>query len=226
MGRVSRADPVPMSWLTSLIPTRGVLPELPEILPGGPTPVLFLHGVLASPGNFEGAIRALLVQGVPVLAPTYGNRGTGDIHASLRELRELLDARLPDPTGQFDIIGHSLGGRLGLELAHHHPTRVRTLVGLGASYRGVPRRDTPGARLLNQALGRVGGLAYRQLMVPVPLRAELPAHTRVVSLVSDRDTVVPPSSAELGEVHRLPGVRHEHLPQQTGAILRALAWRA
>lgn len=214
-----------MSWLTSFIPTRGVLPELPAIVPGGPTPVLFLHGVLASPGNFGDAIRALLEQGAPVIAPAYGNRGTGDIHASLRELRELLDARVLNHTGQLDIVGHSLGGRLGLELAHHYPTRVRTLVGIGASYRGVPRRDTPGAKLINHALGRVGGPAYRQLMVPAPLTADLPEHTRVVSLVSDGDTIVPPSSAELGEVHRLPGVRHEHLPQQTGAILRALAWR-
>lgn len=214
-----------MSWLTTIIPTRGELPELPGLVPGGPTPVLFLHGVLASPGNFEGAIRALLEQGVPVIAPTYGDRGTGDIHSSFRELQDMLATEVLSQHDQIDIVGHSLGGRLGLELAHHFPARVRTLVGIGAIYRGVPRGGTLGAKLFHTALGTLGGPAYRQIMVSTPMSAALPQHTRVISLVSDRDSIVPVSSAELGEIRRLKGVRHEHLPQQTEAILQALAWR-
>lgn len=189
------------------------------------TPVLFLHGVLASPGNFEGAIRSLAAAGIPVIAPAYGNRGTGDIERSLAELNSLLQAQVPDTVPHIDIVGHSLGALLGLRLAHLHPGRVRTLVGIGAAWHGVPLAPGRRGRLLRGALGIVGGRAYRQLLLEKPLTAEVPAGTRVVSVVSDADRIVPPHAARLGEVQPLTGVAHEHLPQQTEAILIALAWR-
>lgn len=184
---------------------------------------MFLHGVLASPGNFEPAVRALVDRGAPVLAPAYGNRGTGDIHDSLEQLTQLLEeAALP---GRLDIVGHSLGGLLGLRLAHRFPGKVRTLVGVGTPYRGVPLGQGGLGPLLRAALGVIGGPAYRQMMVESPFPTPLPAKTRVVSVVSDIDRIVPPESAELGEVHRITGVHHEHLPQQREAILTALDWR-
>jgi hypothetical protein len=61
-------------------------------------------------------------------------------------------------------------------------------------------------------------------MTAEPFTAELPARTRVVSLVSDADTIVPAASSDLGEVRPLTGVRHEHLPAQADAILDALEW--
>ncbi|MGP6174562.1 alpha/beta fold hydrolase [Corynebacterium sp. A21] len=213
-----------MSWLT-WIPTRGELPALAPLDGSGATPVLFLHGVLASPGNFEAAVRELNTRGVPVIAPAYGNRGTGDIRASFAELAALLSREILPVTQHLDIVGHSLGGRLGLQLAHHFPGRVRTLVGIGAAYRGVPRGIGRAAAVRHRIIARVGGPAYHQLMVLAPLAAEVPAGTRVVSLISDADIIVPASSASLGEVRQLHGVRHEHLPQQSSAILEALAWR-
>lgn len=184
---------------------------------------MFLHGVLASPGNFEPAIRALVDGGTPVLAPAYGNRGTGDIHDSLEHLTRLLADTAPP--GRIDIVGHSSGGLLGLRLAHRFPGRIRTLVGVGAAYRGVPLRQDRRGLLLRTALGVIGGPAYHQMMVKSLLPVALPAKTRVVSVVSDLDRIVPPESAELGEVHRITGIRHEHLPQQREAILAALDWR-
>lgn len=187
--------------------------------------MLFLHGILASPGNFEEAIRRLAAAGTPVLAPAYGNRGTGDIDKSLAELDALLGAELPADVPHIDIVGHSLGGLLGLRLAHLHPGRVRTLVGIGAAWRGVPLAPGRRGQLMRGVLGVVGGRAYRQLLLAEPLPAELPAGTRVISVVSDADRIVPPQTARLGQVHPLPGVAHEHLPQQTDAILSALDWR-
>lgn len=213
------------------MPTRGTLPDLPPLRPAadsgeaGQTPVLFLHGVLASPGNFEGAIRSLVAAGTPVIAPAYGNRGTGDIDRSLAELDSLMQAQVPETVPHIDIVGHSLGALLGLRLAHLHPGRVRTLVGIGAAWHGVPLAPGRRGRLLRSALGVVGGRAYRQLLLDTPLPTEVPAGTRVVSVVSDADRIVPPHAAQLGEVQPLTGVAHEHLPQQTEAILTALAWR-
>lgn len=217
------------------MPTRGTLPELPPLCSAADssadpataqrTPVLFLHGVLASPGNFEGAIRSLVATGTPVMAPAYGNRGTGDIDRSLAELNALLQSQVPDTVPRIDIVGHSLGALLGLRLAHLNPGRVRTLVGIGAAWHGVPFAPGRRGRLLRAALGIVGGRAYRQLLLEEPLSAEIPSGTRVVSVVSDADRIVPPHAARLGEVHSLTGVAHEHLPQQTEAILTALDWR-
>ncbi|MGD7001400.1 esterase/lipase family protein [Corynebacterium halotolerans] len=208
------------------MPSRGTLPELPPLHDAAPqTPVLFLHGVLASPGNFGEAIRELAGAGVPVLAPAYGNRGTGDLTASLAELSGLLARELPAADSAFDIVGHSLGGLLGLRLAHHFPGRVRTLVGVGAAWRGVPLAPGRRGRIIRGALGLVGGPAYRQLLLTAPLEATAPYRTRVVSLVSDADRIIPPATASLGEVRMLRGVAHEHLPQQSAPILEALDWR-
>ena len=196
------------------VPHRGTLPPLPA-RPG--TPVVLLHGLMGSPGNFEATATALVDRGVPVVAPLYGERGTVGVDKSLDEL---LDATSSLPT-PFDIVGHSLGGYLGLRLAVERPGTVRTLVGVGACFRGLP---LPPRRLVRRAIPLVMGRGAGDLMTAVPFPADIPTGTRVVSLVSDGDTVVPAASASLGEVRTLHGVRHEHLPGQADAIIEALDW--
>lgn len=174
--------------------------------------MLFLHGVLGAPGNFEAPIRMLIDAHIPVLAPCYGRRATVPVEESLAELRGLLT-----PLGPVDIVGHSLGAALGLRLAQDFP--VRTLVGLGAAFRGIPYR---GPDWLRRAAGVVAGPSLAQLLCAEPWPVEVPAGTRVVSIHSTIDRVVPASSSELGEVIALPGIRHEHLPQVTHPVLAAL----
>ena len=200
------------------VPHRGTLPPLPALEPDGPTPVVLLHGLMGSPGNFEATAQALLDVGAPVVAPLYGQRGTVAVESSFHELIDATSS-LPSPV---DIVGHSLGGYLGLRLAQEHPGRVRTLVGVGACFRGLP---LPPRRLVRHAIPLVMGRGAGDLMTADPFPAEVPAGTRVVSLVSDADVIVPAASASLGEVRPLHGVRHEHLPAQATAILDALDWR-
>ncbi|MDO5670417.1 MAG: alpha/beta fold hydrolase [Corynebacterium sp.] len=199
-----------MSWLR-WVPHRGTLPPLPE-RPG--TPVLLLHGLMGSPGNFERTAAALVTAGAPVVAPLYGQRGTVTVDDSLQELIDVCRT-LPTP---FDIVGHSLGGLLGLRLAHEF--EVRTLVGVGACFRGLPLPRPALRRAIPLVMGRGAG----DLMSAEPFPAKIPEGTRVVSLISDADTIVPAWSGELGEVRHLSGVRHEHLPAQADAILDALEW--
>lgn len=198
------------------VPHRGTLPPLPPLEPGGPTPVVLLHGLMGSPGNFGATAQALLDCGAPVVAPLYGERGTVGVEKSFREL---LDATASLPT--FDIVGHSLGGYLGLRLAAERPGTVRTLVGVGACFRGLP---LPPRRLVRRAVPLVMGRGAGDLMTATPFPAAIPEGTRVVSLVSDGDTIVPAASASLGEVRPLRGVLHEHLPAQASAIIDALEW--
>ncbi|QGU05501.1 alpha/beta fold hydrolase [Corynebacterium comes] len=202
------------------VPHRGTLPPLPPLDRTEGTPVMLLHGLMGSPGNFERTARGLLDLGIPAVAPLYGLRGTVRIEQSFAELvavtGEILVAR-----ERIDIVGHSLGGHLGLRLAHEFPGRVRTLVGVGAAFRGLPPPPNPAVRL---GVGIVMGRGADDLMTRVPFEAAAPEGTRVVSLISDADRVVPAASSELGEVRRISGIRHEHLPGLAADIIAALEW--
>lgn len=185
--------------------------------------MVLLHGLLGSPGNFERTAHALLDADVPVVAPAYGRRGTIGLDDSTAEvLSSVAEVVERSPTGRVDIVGHSLGGLLGLRCAHALPGAVRTLVGLGAVFRGLSPAPN---RVLRWGAGALLGVGARELLVSEPFEATVPGGTRVVSLYSGVDRVVPAESSRLGEVVELSDVRHEHLPGQAEAILRALAWR-
>ncbi len=205
------------------MPHRGTLPELPPLADAHGTPVVLLHGLMGSPGNFERTVRRLLDDGVPVAAPGYGRRGTIGLDASLAEVTGGIDEIIAaSPTGRIDVVGHSLGALMGLRLAHTRPGKVRTLVGVGAVFRGLPPARN---RLLGWGIKVVMGVGARELMVPEPLDAVEPEGTRVVSLISAADRVVPSDSSRLGEVVEIPDVRHEHLPGRADEIVAALRWR-
>lgn len=203
------------------VPHRGTLPALPPLEQMAGTPVLLLHGLMGSPGNFEHTVHGLLALGAPVVAPLYGRRGTVRIEQSFAELVEFTGAVLAERE-RIDIVGHSLGGHLGLRLAQEFPGRVRTLVGLGAAFRGLP---LPPNLVVRHGVTIVMGRGAGDLMTRVPFEAVVPEGTRVVSLISDTDWFVPAASSEIGEIHRLHGTRHEHLPGLADAILTALEWR-
>ena len=99
---------------------------------------------------------------------------------------------------------------------------MRTLVGVGAAFRGLPLPPNP---VVRRGVGIVMGRGAGDLMTATPFEAEVPAGTRVVSLISDADRVVPSASSELGEIVRIHGVRHEHLPGLAEPIIDALEWR-
>lgn len=187
------------------------MPDFPEF-PG--TPVVLVHGLMGSPGNFERTARALVARRIPVVAPAYGRRGTVSLDDSLTEL---IDA-LP-PAAPLDIVGHSLGALLGLRIAHRFPGKVRTLVGLGATFRGLP---TPPNQLFSLSARAFLGRGATELMRPI--EATEPAGTRVVSIISDRDHYVPRSSSELGEIINVHGIRHEYLPGLADETIQALRW--
>ncbi|RSZ61587.1 alpha/beta fold hydrolase [Corynebacterium hylobatis] len=203
------------------VPHRGTLPALPPLEQVEGTPVMLLHGLMGSPGNFEGTVHGLLDLGVPVVAPLYGRRGTVRIEQSFAELMEVTGELLAERE-RIDIVGHSLGGHLGLRLAHEFPGRVRTLVGLGAAFRGLPLPPNP---VVRHGVSIVMGRGAGDLMTSVPFEAVVPEGTRVVSLISDTDWFVPAASSEIGEVRRLRGTRHEHLPGLAGDIITALEWK-
>ena len=105
---------------------------------GSGEPVLVLHG--GGPGCLEAMQRQIraLADNYFVIAPdsrAHGRSGDGSgpltyvQHA--RDMIKVLD-ELNVPAA--NVVGWSDGGIVGLELAMHHPQRVRRLVAIGANY--------------------------------------------------------------------------------------------
>jgi lipase len=98
--------------------------------PADAPPLLCLHGVTSWGGRFRRLAEERLAA-FHVLAPDLRGHGVSDwepprnLGTHTDDLVETLDAfRLE----RVDLVGHSFGGRLGLELAARHPERVGRLV--------------------------------------------------------------------------------------------------
>ena len=102
----------------------------------GQAPVLFLHGALGVRGQFD-ALRKQFVDRsqLAIDFPSHGeSRITSGAFNSERlanDVLALLDALKIE---QVDIIGHSMGGYVGLVLAHIAPARVQRIVTLGTKF--------------------------------------------------------------------------------------------
>jgi pimeloyl-ACP methyl ester carboxylesterase len=116
-----------MSWNESTIGGRTAVRVWEA---GSGTPLLYLHGFEAHPG--EAPFLARLAESRRVIAPEhpgYGESGgaeeVDDILAMVLHYRQLIDQA---GVGPIDVIGHSLGGMFAAELAAICPQVVRRLV--------------------------------------------------------------------------------------------------
>jgi len=99
---------------------------------GPPTarPLLCLHGITAWGGRFR-RLATHRLDAFRVLAPDLRGHGAStweppwDLDRHVADLVETLDALA---FKRVAVVGHSFGGRLGLELAARHPDRVEALV--------------------------------------------------------------------------------------------------
>ncbi|EHQ52612.1 alpha/beta hydrolase fold protein [Ectothiorhodospira sp. PHS-1] len=100
-----------------------------KILGSGP-PLLLLHGLYGAGVNWQGHARTLAAR-YRVLLPDLRNHGQSphslqmDYPAMAADLLALLDREGLD---QALVVGHSMGGKVAMTLAQHHPERVRALV--------------------------------------------------------------------------------------------------
>jgi pimeloyl-ACP methyl ester carboxylesterase len=104
---------------------------------GNGLPVLVLHGGTGSLEDMRYQITALATDRFVVAPDSRGHGRSSDADVPLsyglmaNDMLKLLD-RLA--IGRVDIVGWSDGGIIGLDLAIHHPERVRRLVAIGANY--------------------------------------------------------------------------------------------
>jgi pimeloyl-ACP methyl ester carboxylesterase len=106
----------------------------------GTTPVLFLHSALASGEELEG-LRALFPERTTISLDLPGHGKSTTTRDAIdtawigQVLSDMLD-RLDVP--MVDIIGYSLGGYVGLELAALAPKKVRSVVSHAMKYYWTP----------------------------------------------------------------------------------------
>ena len=182
--------------------------------PGQP-PVLIIHGYLATRGSLHLLETHLTMRGLIVMSyPLGGPINVGDIRDSAGLIARKVESIVAQ-TGiaRVDIVGHSMGGLVGLDylkrLGGRH--RVRRLVMLG----------TPAQGTWSALLGLVTaplGLASLQLLPGSPFLRELaerplPEGADVVSIGAVRDWLAPLSSTVLD------GVRHIALPTGHSGLL-------
>jgi pimeloyl-ACP methyl ester carboxylesterase len=99
-------------------------------------PVLFLHGALGVRGQFEGLRKQFPERShLAVDFPSHGgSRVTGgamNCERLARDMLALLDAL---DLEKVDIVGHSMGGYVGLVMAHLAPARVNTVATFGTKF--------------------------------------------------------------------------------------------
>jgi pimeloyl-ACP methyl ester carboxylesterase len=179
-------------------------------------PVLIIHGYLATRGSLHLLERHLTMRGLIVMSYPLGGPllNVGDIRDSAGLIARKVESIVAQ-TGiaRVDIVGHSMGGLVGLDylkrLGGRH--RVRRLIMLG----------TPTQGTWSALLGLVTaplGLASLQLLPGSPFLRELadrplPPGAQVVSIGAIRDWLAPLSSTALD------GVRHIALPTGHSGLL-------
>jgi triacylglycerol lipase len=181
--------------------------------PPGP-PVLLINGYLSTRGSLHLLERRLHDRQHTVLTYRLPRMNLGDIRESAALIARKVESLVAQTSvPSVDIVGHSLGGLVGLyyvkRLGGRH--RVRRLILLG----------TPAAGTWSALLGLVTaplGRASLQLLPSSPFLRELnetplPPGVEVISVGGERDYFAPLSSTVLA------GIKHVALPTGHSGLL-------
>lgn len=187
-------------------------PVAPDAQPG--PPVLLLNGYLSNRGSLHLLERRLHDRNHTVLTYRLPRMNLGDIRDSAALIARKVESLVAQTSvPSVDIVGHSMGGLVGLyyvkRLGGRH--RVRRLILLG-----TPATGTWSA-LLGLVMAPLGRASLQLLPASPFLRelneAPLPAGVEVISVGGERDYFAPLSSTVL------EGVRHVALPTGHSGLL-------
>lgn len=196
-----------VSWMRHTLKGNRVQPTgMAEQVQGRP-PVLLIHGFLATRGSLAPLERRLTAMGHLVLTYRLGVLHAGDICESAALIaRKIESIAAQTNLDRMDIVGHSMGGLVGLYYVKRlgGRRRVRRLVMLGS-----PTSGTWSALL---GLGTAPlGRASRQLLPDSAFlrdleQGPLPKEVEIICVDGQRDRIAPTRTTQLA------GVRHICLP--------------
>jgi len=177
-------------------------------------PVLLIHGYLATRGSLHLLERRLTEMGHLVLTYRLGLVHAGDICESAAKIAAKIESIAAQiHLDRMDIVGHSMGGLVGLYYVKRMGgrRRVRRLVMLG-----TPTAGTWSA-LLGLALAPLSRASLQLLPDSAFLReldeGALPAGVEIFSVAGTRDRLAPPATTHLR------GVQHISLPTNHAGLL-------
>jgi triacylglycerol lipase len=168
-------------------------------------PVLLIHGYFGTRGSMFMLERRLNDDGVCVFSFNLGTLNVRDIRRSAFLIHRKIESILAQtPVKKIDILGHSMGGLIGLyyikKLGGHE--KVRKLVMLG-----TPLKGTWAALFGVATMGLFSTSAWQLLPGSAFLRdLELGPNPRSVqyySITADRDWICPPASSTLEEASQM-----------------------
>jgi triacylglycerol esterase/lipase EstA (alpha/beta hydrolase family) len=162
-------------------------------------PVLLIHGYLGTRGSMYILERRLADDGFCVFSFNLGPFNTKDIRASAYLIHRKIESILAQtPVKKIDIVGHSMGGLIGLYYVKKlgGADKVRKLVMMG-----TPQKGTWAALIGVFSVGLVSASAWQLLPGSRFLRelssGELPEGVEYFTIAAERDWVCPVRSTHL-----------------------------
>jgi triacylglycerol esterase/lipase EstA (alpha/beta hydrolase family) len=162
-------------------------------------PVLLIHGYLGTRGSMYILERRLNDDGICVFSFNLGSLNVRDIRTSAFLIHRKIESILAQtPVKKIDIVGHSMGGLIGLyyvkKLGGHD--KVRKLIMMG-----TPVKGTWAALLGVVTAGLISASAWQLLPNSRFLKelavGSLPQNVQYFTIAAQRDWLCPPSSTPL-----------------------------
>lgn len=189
-------------------------------------PVLLIHGFLGTRGSMFVIEQRLQRDGFAVISFNLGVLNVRDIRASALLIHRKVEQIIKQSgVHRIDIVGHSMGGLIGLYYIKHlgGESRVRRMVMLG-----TPARGTWAALLGVATMGLFSASSWQLLPGSNFLQelhdGPLPHGVEFFTISAERDWLCPPSATQLEGAHAISVPLGHSSLVMSEAVYRKVLW--